>query len=645
MLGAEDNMIRDMVIQLASRDPSFAKGVDAIERQLGATPIVPEDMDEAIKLLEFVLMHPDKYAEVREAAIKDGIIDERMVPPQYDQSFVVSMLLALYGLQDRLSQKMARGGLAFAARKIATGGQGGDTELVHVNRREKEMLRRMGGSGDINPNTGLQEYKSGKKIIGAVLPIALSVFLPGVGTAIGAALGASGVGASIVGGAIIGGASSALTGGDVLKGAVMGGLGGGLGSAVGGATSRALGLNLGQTGQAILGSGLVGAGVGAATGQNVLESAAQGVAGGALGELAGKLGGTSALRAGLSSAGRTSGQALTAGYDPQTAAAAGVASGLAAGLQYKPSDQVVKGLESDRASSSISGTNKAGEFQSPYDASGNRMIQLPNGEYTSVIPGTTGVDSMGRPVTYSVNPKTGSIEAVPQAGQFAYNQQTGNVEWQTPKPTFWEQATAGGPLASSPTGTAAPPSLTKTIVNNIPAIALAASTLGKDNTPPPEVQQGIAALSPQQQEYFNRPSVTWDWEKLQRDANAAKMSLAEYMAQNWNAVSSGVYNTTPIPQLPGTPKLAMGGGLNQVARFARGSGSGRADTINARLSDGEYVMDAETVAMLGDGSSDEGARRLDAMREQLRKHKGRALAKGKFSPNAKSPLSYIKGVA
>jgi hypothetical protein len=53
-------------------------------------------------------------------------------------------------------------------------------------------------------------------------------------------------------------------------------------------------------------------------------------------------------------------------------------------------------------------------------------------------------------------------------------------------------------------------------------------------------------------------------------------------------------------------------------------------------------MDAETVALVGDGSTKEGAKRLDKMRQQIRSHKGKALAKGKFSPNAKSPLSYIK---
>lgn len=77
-------------------------------------------------------------------------------------------------------------------------------------------------------------------------------------------------------------------------------------------------------------------------------------------------------------------------------------------------------------------------------------------------------------------------------------------------------------------------------------------------------------------------------------------------------------------------------------QYVQGPGTGRSDDIDAKLSNGEYVMDAETVAMLGDGSSDAGARKLDQLRHNLRKHKGRALAKGKFSPNAKEPASYLE---
>ena len=63
----------------------------------------------------------------------------------------------------------------------------------------------------------------------------------------------------------------------------------------------------------------------------------------------------------------------------------------------------------------------------------------------------------------------------------------------------------------------------------------------------------------------------------------------------------------------------------------------------AVLSDGEYVIDAETVALLGNGSVDAGANALDQMREEIRKHKGKNLAQGKISSDAQSPLSYLKG--
>lgn len=84
------------------------------------------------------------------------------------------------------------------------------------------------------------------------------------------------------------------------------------------------------------------------------------------------------------------------------------------------------------------------------------------------------------------------------------------------------------------------------------------------------------------------------------------------------------------------------GGLSRLQdHYYEGEGSGRDDTIEAMLSDGEYVMDAETVALLGDGSNKEGARRLDEMRRNLRKHKGKNLTKGRFSHDAKQPDQYL----
>jgi hypothetical protein len=102
----------------------------------------------------------------------------------------------------------------------------------------------------------------------------------------------------------------------------------------------------------------------------------------------------------------------------------------------------------------------------------------------------------------------------------------------------------------------------------------------------------------------------------------------------------------PARPLPPMMQKAMGGlsaafSSGGPRRLVRGPGTGRSDDIPAVLSDGEYVMDAETVALLGDGSTDEGARRLDELRKKLRMHKGKQLSRGQFSSAAKNPEEYL----
>ena len=75
---------------------------------------------------------------------------------------------------------------------------------------------------------------------------------------------------------------------------------------------------------------------------------------------------------------------------------------------------------------------------------------------------------------------------------------------------------------------------------------------------------------------------------------------------------------------------------------AKGPGDGTSDDINAKLSDGEYVLDAGTVSMLGNGSNDAGARKLDELRQRLRRHAAEKLVKGEQFMKAKEPLSYTK---
>lgn len=113
-------------------------------------------------------------------------------------------------------------------------------------------------------------------------------------------------------------------------------------------------------------------------------------------------------------------------------------------------------------------------------------------------------------------------------------------------------------------------------------------------------------------------------------------------------------NAPRAPKAARAPKVrkglivekAMGGyaaGGPRKSFAVEGHGTGRSDDIPAVLSDGEYVIDAETVALLGDGSSKAGAKKLDEFRINVRKHKGAKLAKGRFSANAKRPEKYLAG--
>ena len=631
--------IRDQIMQMAQSDPQFAQAVDAMEQAVINMPVTPEDLEEVIELLEVVVQDPSKYPEMRQAAIDDGEIDEDVLPPQFDMVYIVSLLVALYGLQDRLSQKgYARGGLTVAGRRLASKGRGGDSELAHVNPREAEMLRRAGGSGGINPATGLREYKfKWGKILGAVAPIALSLLLPGVGTVIGGAisgslgLGLGAIGQGILGGAVLGAGSSLLGGGNPLTGAVSGALGGGLGGQIGGL------FGLEGTMGNMLGTSLVGAGTAAATGRNPFSGALRGALGAAAGDLAGEAAGKlgfgpgatgEGVQRGIGAAGKGFGIGLATGMDPKTAAIAGGLSGLAAGV-IKPSQAVVQ--------------NMSGEVPLA------QPITQPDGTLAPA-PGSRGVMPDGRPGTYELNDTTGFVELKPVSGtyrvvdgrsQFVPQQQSsglmnalrGDLGLPPAAPTAGgaggQGGQSGGLLGNLNLGT---------LLAGGAALA-AASGMG---SAPAQARQAVAGLPPNQQEYFNRPGVTWDWGRIQRDASMSGMSMGQYIATNFPRFTSGQYNAQPTTTAPG---MAQGGALSAVARFARGAGTGRSDEIDAKLSDGEYVIDAETVAMLGDGSSKAGAQRLDQMREAIRSHKGKALAKGKFSPDAKSPLSYLKGVA
>lgn len=83
----------------------------------------------------------------------------------------------------------------------------------------------------------------------------------------------------------------------------------------------------------------------------------------------------------------------------------------------------------------------------------------------------------------------------------------------------------------------------------------------------------------------------------------------------------------PIPAPP-PPPVTQQGPLQLTASngAVSGDGNGRSDHIPAMLSDGEYVIPADVVAAMGDGSNDAGADQLDAIVERVRASYAQRLA-------------------
>ena len=85
------------------------------------------------------------------------------------------------------------------------------------------------------------------------------------------------------------------------------------------------------------------------------------------------------------------------------------------------------------------------------------------------------------------------------------------------------------------------------------------------------------------------------------------------------------------------PEFLSEGGLRH---FVKGGGTGTSDSVPAMLANGEFVIPADVVSGLGDGSNDSGAKILDEFLVTVRKHKQSHDAK-QLPPDSKGPLGYL----
>jgi hypothetical protein len=74
--------------------------------------------------------------------------------------------------------------------------------------------------------------------------------------------------------------------------------------------------------------------------------------------------------------------------------------------------------------------------------------------------------------------------------------------------------------------------------------------------------------------------------------------------------------------------------------YVKGAGDGTSDSIAAMLANGEFVIPADVVSSLGNGSNDSGAKVLDEFLRTIRAHKRKASPKG-LPPDSKGALGYL----
>jgi hypothetical protein len=91
-----------------------------------------------------------------------------------------------------------------------------------------------------------------------------------------------------------------------------------------------------------------------------------------------------------------------------------------------------------------------------------------------------------------------------------------------------------------------------------------------------------------------------------------------------------------------SPEFYSEGGLSSLEnRYVKGNGDGTSDEVPAMLANGEFVIPADVVSKLGNGSNDAGANVLDEFLQVVREHAQRHDPK-ELPPDSKGALAYLE---
>ena len=456
--------------------------------------------------------------------------------------------------------------LHVAAKHLASKGRDGDTELVHMTKGEIKSLQGLalaaGGSLSINPDTGLVEASFLKRLLPTIAGAGL-MMIPGVGP-----LAAAGM---------VGGFETLRTG-DIGKGLMAG---------------------LGAYGGAGLAQGLSAAG-GTAAG---LESGAS-----AVGSDAATMGTTEGMT-----------RALTA--DTGVGSSMGINSFDAANVGQTPLDptKVTNFADAYSKGAAPSLTNMGRGIGQLGSEVGRSAIY--SGMPTGTLPalGSTAVSAL----TPEAPTPPGTPEEDPRyAGSpYRYNLSPNFSGFTPARPNPYYRPTGLGYAEGGDVMMAAGGTYDDEPMGDNPGMAaggIAGYSGGGLKMKTMSLGEGIARDDDSDTSSLG----TYDATK--------KRVQKQYAAGNLKSIAMPKTNIDKLGQIKTGIAAAAGGsigGYSDGGRMLKGPGDGMSDSIPAtigkrqpaRLADGEFVVPADVVSHLGNGSTDAGAKRLYGMMDKVRK--------------------------
>jgi len=460
--------------------------------------------------------------------------------------------------------------MSYSAQQLSAYGRNGDSTLMHVNPREVQGIAALlNRPVTRNPNTGLPEAFGWTDILPVVAGLAATV--------------ATGGAAAPVAGALAAGATKTAMTGDLGQGVLTGmtayataGLAGGLAEAGAGAAA-----------------GAAGTGAAEAAGAGAAQTAAQ-------------TAGSGAAQTAVPAATGAAQGAITAEPLAQTAVPSGFGS---APTTSWGTDASYNASYPAPTNINVNPTITAAPAASPAPAPSAGPAAAPPSAQPAIPPGKPGSAALMTRDEYASNLGRAISNPSIAGGYIA------NHPGQAGLAAFGAYSSLSGAMEPG-----APPARRTTTMNYSPIAP------GTQWTPPPVgyrpspvgaartfAEGGVASLEDGSGRSMNtvRNLIAEARMALRGEHPRPREALARF------AATFGEHALVALQreEQSGGMVQGAGGGLDDLVP---GSIEGRQDV---RLADGEYVMPADAVSALGDGSTDHGARRLDEMISRLRKEK------------------------